>query len=288
LSKWRYYQNLPTQTMIRLILAAAFILLSLQVYSQTIVLKGTVLHGDKPIPYVNIGIKKKGIGTAATIDGSFTLKLQDSSLTDTLTFSAVGFQEISLPIKTIVERNQKEFILTEKTTSLKEVVVTNRKTRIKKFGTTSRNPFVHGTSQARNPNDISELARFIKLNNKPSDILSISLYLISNKIDSANIRINFYENLGYDPGERIVEKSIIKRLPLNKGWVTLDLENYNIVINKDFFIGFEYLPDPSHKGEFLFTYGGDIGGFHHNRKVSLGKWEKGIGAQLAAYVTVRQ
>ncbi|MBC5775199.1 carboxypeptidase-like regulatory domain-containing protein [Pontibacter sp. KCTC 32443] len=274
--------------MTKLILVATFIFLSFTAFSQAVVLKGTVLSGKEAIPYVNIGIKQKGIGTAATAEGKFTLQLAEAYLNDTLTFSAVGYQELSVPVKTIVEKNLSEFTLTEKTTSLREVVVTNRKPKIKKFGITFRNPFVHGTSQARDPNDISELAKLIKLNKKPSDILSVSLYLRSDKIASANMRINFYENANGDPGERMVEESIIKRLPLNKGWVTIDLEDYNITVDKDFFIAFEYLPDPRHKGEFMFTYGGDLGGSHHTRKASLGKWEKGIGAQLAAYVTVRQ
>ncbi|MEJ8757375.1 carboxypeptidase-like regulatory domain-containing protein [Pontibacter sp. H259] len=274
--------------MLKAILASTFILLSFTAIGQSVSIKGLVKAGKEPIPYVNIGIKQKGIGAAATEEGRFTLTLPGNHLQDTLTFSAVGYQELSVPFQVILATNQQEFILTEKATSLKEVVVTNRKTKIRKIGITSRNPFVHGTSQARDPNDIAELGKFFKLNDKPSDLLAVSLYLRSEKIDSATMRINFYENAKGDPGERLVEKSIIKRLPMRKGWVTIDLADYAIVVDKDFFIGFEYLPDPSHKGEFMFTYGGDIGGFHHNRKASLGKWEKGTGVQLASYITVRQ
>jgi hypothetical protein len=274
--------------MIRLIFAAVFLLQAFTCYSQTIVLKGTVLNGKEPIPYVNIGIKKKGIGTAATAAGTFKLSLQQASLSDTLTFSAVGFNELSVPVKTIVDSRKTEFGLTEKTTDLREVVVRSKAAKIKKFGTTSRNPFIYGTSQAQNANDISELGKFINLNNKPSDILSATLYLISNKIDSANMRINFYRNADGMPGERIIEKSIIKRLPMKQGWVTINLEDHNITVDKDFFIGFEYLPDPNHKELHLFSFGGAFGGNHFMRKVSLGEWQKGIGARQAAYVTVRQ
>lgn len=271
----------------KLILALAFILLSFSAYCQDVIIKGIVLSGKEPLPYVNIGIKKKGIGTAATAEGKFALKLQDASLHDTLTFSVVGYNELSVPVKTIVETGVDKFILTEKTTSLREIVVRGR-TKVKKIGTTSRNPFVHGTSQARDSNDISELAKFININGKSSDILSASMYLFSSKIDSATMRINFYKNHNGNPGERIIEKSIIKRLPLKEGWVTINLEDYNLIVDEDFFIGFEYLPDPGHKELYLFTFGGAMGGSHHTRKVSLGEWEKGIGARQAAYVTVRQ
>ena len=274
--------------MTRLILAAVFTLLSLTAYSQTIVLEGKVLHDKEPIPYVNIGIKKKGTGTAATAEGSFTLNLQSTSLTDTLTFSAVGFNELSVPVKTIVEGRLSEFALTEKTTSLKEVVVSSKAPKIKKFGTTTQNPFLHGNAQSRDSKDISELAKFINLNNKPSDVLSATLYLRSNKIDSASMRINFYENTKGLPGKRIIEKSIIKRLPMDKGWVTINLEDYNITVEEDFFIGFEYLPDPDYKEKTLFTYGAAFGGSLYSRDISLGEWQKFSFGRLAAYVTIRQ
>ncbi|MBB6611109.1 carboxypeptidase-like regulatory domain-containing protein [Pontibacter sp. Tf4] len=272
----------------RFILAAAFALSAITAFGQTIVLKGNVLHGKEPIPYVNIGIKKKGIGTAATINGTFTLSLPQTSLTDTLTFSAVGFNELSVPIKTIVNDRLAEFKLTEKTTSLREVVVKSKSAKIKKFGTTLRHPFIYGVSHNSDTNDISEFAKLIEINNKPSDVLSTSLYLTSSKIDSANMRINFYRNVDGMPGERIAEKSIIKRLPLKEGWVTVNLQDYNITVDEDFFIGFEYLPDPSHKEKYLFAFGAVFGGSYFTRKVSLGEWNKGVGGKLSAYVTVRQ
>ncbi|NDK56187.1 hypothetical protein [Pontibacter fetidus] len=102
------------------------------------------------------------------------------------------------------------------------------------------------------------------------------------------MRINFYENVNGLPGKRIVEKSIIKRLPMTEGWVTVNLENYSITVDEDFFVGFEYLPEPSHPGKFLFAFGAAFGGSYFARKVSLGEWNKGVGGRISTYVTVRQ
>lgn len=200
----------------------------------------------------------------------------------------VRFNELSVPVKTIVERNQKEFILTEKTSRLREVVVSSKAPKIRKFGTTSQNPFLHGNAQSRDSNDISELATFINLNKKPSYILSATLYLRSNKIDSVSMRINFYESTKGMPGNRIIEKSIIKSLPMDKGWVTINLEEYNITVGDDFYIGFECLPDPGHREKILFTYGAAFGGSLYSRSISLGEWQKFSFGRLAAYVAVRQ
>ncbi|MFT2008735.1 carboxypeptidase-like regulatory domain-containing protein [Pontibacter sp. 13R65] len=258
--------------------------------SQSLTISGIVKNSktDEPIPYVNIGIRKKNIGTAADLSGRFRLTINDENRKDTITFSGVGFEELSLSIDAILSDRQTEFFLNEKATSLQEVVVTNRARKIRKVGTISRNPLVTGTAQTRNSNDISELANLIKLNQTPSELLSATLYLKSLKIDSASFRINFLDSVDGEPGDRIVEKSIIRRLPLTSGWVTVDLEQYNIVIEKDFFISFEYLPDPNYNEKFLFYYGGALGGNYYSRNVSLGNWKKGNGARIAAYVTVRQ
>lgn len=85
-----------------------------------------------------------------------------------------------------------------------------------------------------------------------------------------------------------MEKSIIQRLPLHKGWVKVDLQPYAIFVEGDFYIGFEYLPDSRQTEKFLFFYGAVLGGQLFARNVSLGEWRSTAGDQLPAYVTVRQ
>lgn len=50
---------------------------------------------------MNIGIKKKGVGTAADADGNFKLRLEDAFRQDTLTFSDIGYQGLSDPFATL-------------------------------------------------------------------------------------------------------------------------------------------------------------------------------------------
>ncbi|MBF9252973.1 carboxypeptidase-like regulatory domain-containing protein [Pontibacter sp. 172403-2] len=258
-------------------------------HAQTPTIQGVVRSESKEaIPFVNIGIKKKGVGAAADANGNFTLKLGNEFLDDTLTFSAIGYQELSMPVKAIVMDKTREFILEEKSTALREVLVLSKKPEIRKLGVKYKLPFIMGTAQTRNNNDISELAQLINIDGKSAELLSASVYLKSTKADSATFRINFYKNAGGQPGQRLVEKSIIKRLPLSNGWVAVDLQPYGIFVADDFFIGFEYLPDSRNTEKFLFFYGAVLGGSIYARNVSLGEWRTTAGGRLSAYVTVRQ
>ncbi len=281
---------MPQNPFTRLTLTGLFLFIASLSFAQTLTLKGMVKSAaqQEAIPYVNIGIKKKNIGTASKLYGTFSLTLKEENRQDTLTFSAVGYQEVSLPIAVILANQTSEFFLSEKTTALQEVVIRSKTPKTRKFGTTSRNPFLYGSAETVHSDDISELAKHIGLNNKPSEILSATVYLRSVKRDSATFRINLYKPEAGMPGERLIEKSIIKRLPLNQGWVTIPLEPYGIVVEDDFFLGIEYLPEHSQYEKYIFTYGAALGGSGYTRKASLGDWEKFVGARLAAYVTVRQ
>ena len=67
--------------------------------------KGTVLDADtkETLPFVNIGIVNKGVGTVSNFDGKFYLEINkaDFSNTDVLQFSSVGHKTIRLKISEV-------------------------------------------------------------------------------------------------------------------------------------------------------------------------------------------
>ncbi len=272
------------------LLTFLLVLISAVSHGQILQLKGTLKTAtqQEAIPYANIGIKKKNIGTATRPDGSFTLNLKEENRHDTLTFSAIGYTELSLPISAILSGNISKFELTEKSTALREVVINSKVPKTKKIGTTTRTPLVYGSAETVHSDDISELAKYINLNGKASELVSATVYLRSIKLDSATFRINLYRDVAGMPGERLVEKTIIKRLSLTQGWVTVPLEQYGLVVDENFYLGVEYLPEYSNHEKYIFIYGAALGGSVYARKVSLGDWERGVGGRIAAYVTVRQ
>src|SRR6267142_1827990 len=64
-----------------------------------IILSGSVIEGrtGKPIPFVNIGIVEKNIGTLSDPDGSFELTIPAQYVHDSVIFSSLGFNKRIIP-----------------------------------------------------------------------------------------------------------------------------------------------------------------------------------------------
>lgn len=265
------------------------LLLSCMAQAQNLRLQGSVRSGatGEPLPYVNIGIRNKNLGTATDAQGKFILTLPRERAQDTLTFSAIGYKELSVPVAELAQQGQLELTLHEKPQQLQEVVVKSRKLRVRKLGVTGRLPMVWGNPEDTQDRDVYEFANLIQVKERPTDLLSAHFYLSSHKLDSVLFRINFYKNNNGVPGERLVEQSIVQQLSARQGWVQIDLRPYNIVLQEDFFLGIEYLP-ASGTDRLALLLGAKLGGNSYSRKSSLGKWDKFSGASLSGYVTVQQ
>lgn len=172
-------------------------------------IKGIVSDGEvqSPLSYVNIGIKNKNIGTSSAQDGTFTLIIPSQHISDTLTFSIVGYTEYSIPIKSI---NQSSFYLSPKRTELSTVTVRAKALVEKKFGIKNEKALIHFTDGSTNQNDIFEITQLIRLDTTFSKVTSVNLLINQARKDSATFRINFYRSDSESPGERIIEKSIVQ------------------------------------------------------------------------------
>ncbi|HEX4959099.1 MAG TPA: carboxypeptidase-like regulatory domain-containing protein [Lacibacter sp.] len=252
-----------------------------------IYVNGRVLQtSQQAISYVNIGIKGKNKGTVANEKGEFSLSLTAELINDTLTFSCIGFEELNLPVQQIIKEKTSVFYLKEKMLGLKEIIISTRKPEIKKIGTKSTNPLLWGDATSKDGKDIVEMGRFIEIK-KASEIQKLNIYLKGISNNSATFRINFYAVKDEMPGERIIEKNILCKKDLSKGWLEIDLTEYNLFFEQDFVVAIEFLPEKDSKG-YSFSYGGQMGGSTFTRTSSLGTWKKLKGASLSMYLTVKQ
>ncbi len=249
---------------------------------------GIVMQSDSTkLSYVNIGIKLKNVGTVTDKDGHFQLQFPEQFLNDTLTFSYVGLEELNVPVRLLISSSDNIFVLKPQIMQLLEVIVSGKQLKQKSIGTKSHNPFLSGTAESKDNNDIIEFAKFINVRNKVSRVESVSIYILGVNIDTATFRINFYDVKEGLPDKKIVDKTIIERKGVKRGWLNINLLKENIVVNKDFFVGFEFLPEQKFS-RYSLSYGGQLGGSYVVRKSSLGNWGKGAGASLSSYVTVQQ
>ena len=70
-------------------------LLSFTVLNAQHILQGRIIDAftKEPLPFVNIGVLKKELGTVSNEDGFFFLEVPDLFAKETLRFSMIGFDE---------------------------------------------------------------------------------------------------------------------------------------------------------------------------------------------------
>jgi hypothetical protein len=73
--------------------------------AQHLTIKGNIidLKNDEPVPFCNISVVGKALGTMSNNDGNYTLKVPAKYLSDTLRFSCLGFLAFDIPIANITD-----------------------------------------------------------------------------------------------------------------------------------------------------------------------------------------
>jgi len=224
-----------------LVLTSITLILNSSSFAQSIISGKVKNKQSETIPYANIGMKRGKVGTVIMDDGRFSILIPDSLLNDSLTFSSIGFKDKSYLISSLKNKTSVDIILEEKIISLSEVKITNKKLKQYKLGITGRTPMLSIPTKSYQKTDIMEQARLIHLK-KPARILNANIYVISESSKEVNIRLNFYAFENGLPGNRLIEKSIIRNAKVSKGWFSLDLKDESIYIDEDFVVAFEYLP----------------------------------------------
>ena len=121
------------QTKLSLKFIFFLLLISNMCFSQNLILKGTVkATNNKNLAYVNIGIKNKNIGTISNKNGHFSIRINEENKSDSLSFSYLGYKQLTIKISDIVKKNISKFILNQELFSLDEVSIISKKTQEKK------------------------------------------------------------------------------------------------------------------------------------------------------------
>jgi hypothetical protein len=230
------------------------------------------------LTYVNIGILNKNIGTVSDHKGQFELTIPDSLLNDTLSFSHVGFEHIHIRILDLLEQNGIQIRLKMKDLLLDEISIHAKEPKEKKYGTRGHSPFLSVPAYINN--DIYEIAFLVEPKKTPLQIQKLNLFVKYSSIDSCLFRINIYDNSSGFPGEKINTENILIRTKITQSdWTVVDLSQRNLVLDHDFFISVEFLPDFKNNEIFQISYGAKLikGGKTYFRKSSLGKWTSFFG-----------
>jgi len=250
------------------------LLLSSAAYSQEIY-KGNIIdkNSKETLPYINIGVIGKNIGTVSNDMGDFQIELNEKYDNDTLKFSSIGYKSLIFEVSNFkkIILNNPSVQLEEAITELKEVVVSSRKLKEKILGnkTTSKKIRLGFTSN----NLGNEIGIKIKIKKSPTYIEDFNFCIVRNEYDSIKLRLNFYDLKNGLPNKNILKENIIITSQIKDGKLTVDLRDYDIVVYGDFFVSLEWIENLGDESGLTFS-AGFLGSPIIFRSTSQDYWQK--------------
>ncbi|WP_339708944.1 carboxypeptidase-like regulatory domain-containing protein [uncultured Kriegella sp.] len=195
-------------------------------------------ENDAPLPYVNIGIAHKAIGTVSDKNGFFSLSLNDNATQkDSVTFSYVGFRTKKYATS---ELNNKHniILLHPESVELNEVVVssTKIKRKPKKIGRSSKGlGLTHMNFYSYNEKDVDDrLSKEVGMKFKIKSschIKDLNFKITSNDFTSLKFRLNFYKIIDGLPSNLLINKNVVFEVKNNFiGWFKVNLEPHEIYL----------------------------------------------------------
>jgi len=244
-----------------------------------------------PLPYANIGLYEKNVGTLSDPDGTFEITLPASSGNDSLIFSAVGYEIKKIAISGLkLSKSHSNIRLTPIAILLDEVTVSDKKlkSKIMRLGWM-------GGKDGILPLDTvmggGAVALLVEAPRAPFYIEKLQLRLMYNSKDTIKFRFHVYEfdSINRKPGKDLLNREIILTEQKKFGWLRFDLAHENIMVDKrKICIGFEWIDDRQYrmgminglrqwelwkkeqfalgnkKVEFMSPKSGDVGGYKYH------------------------
>lgn len=220
---------------------------------------------SRPVPYANIGIPNTPVGTISNGDGTFHLEIPAKYKSDTVLFSALGFERVSFAISGFGRNENLRITLREQATMLKHVTVTSAKQKAVRAADLGQRFSNVGSIYLDSMAAGSAMALLIE--NKPPSYFPdlVTPYYISraklrisyNNLDLFKIRIRF---LSVDsstglPAKDLLDESIVMSSRMRKGWLNFDLEKYRVRIHQPrFFVVFEWILEDEDRTVLLDQY----------------------------------
>jgi CubicO group peptidase (beta-lactamase class C family) len=210
-------------------------------------LNGYIMDGtnNRPIPYVNIGIEDKTLGTASKEDGYFELDIPREFSSLELTFSALGYEKIRIPIIELHNDQDRNIVLYEKVERLSGITLMADAPKLKMAGNKNLGMFTSG-AYIGGGNPGASLITKIKVPSDYNKVQKVKIHMRDNpkrKEFKLRLRLLEFDEEQGTPGTDILNKSIIVTSHMVKGWITFDLTGRGIIVEKDFLVGIEWIEE---------------------------------------------
>jgi hypothetical protein len=207
------------------------------------VIKGRVSDAKtgQPLPFVNIGVVGKALGTVTNEQGQYQLTFQESLAADTVRISYLGYRALKVPLRQLSALPN--ILLSLSPVSLAEVQVSakNAFRRVRTLGFTGNSETATLTINSKDLG--AEIGTVINLKHKPTKVLTTNFNVAYNRVGKFTFRVNLYR-LGTDgkpTDEKLLRREIVVNTEVTKGPITIDLTPDKLILDEDFFLAVEWV-----------------------------------------------
>ncbi len=260
-------------------LSICLILIACGLNAQT--LKGTLKDAatGEALPFVNLGLLNKNIGTVSDDNGSFYLTAPSATATHTVRISTTGNRTKNISILDLQKQLKADpiVLLEEEATQLEELVITNEKPEeeaVLKEDIMGNLTKSQRTSVGFTSNKLgNEIGMMMKIKVSPMTLKTFSASLTSVKNPKLKMRLNFYSIKDGMPDKLIIKENIIVTPPPGSTVMEVDLTPYNIVVDTHFFVSLEWIESSKKAVTFSADFS-ETAIPMMIRETSQGNWEK--------------
>ncbi|MGA9239298.1 carboxypeptidase-like regulatory domain-containing protein [Robiginitalea sp.] len=227
-----------------------FLLLSPSLEAQLAFL-GQVVDAEtgKPIPFVNIGVVNRGIGTVSNEEGDFLLQFRRHEVQpgDILRISSLGYVPTEVPLSRLKQSTQ-EFIFRLQPTAidLDEVIVSTAELFEVEEEVGYPNLAGQGIGYWKDSIALGgELGSRIRVDKGLRRLKALFFQVMDNPSDSIQLRVNIYDvnKKRALPGQNLnsTGRSILYTLRYGEVFTLIDLNPFDIWVRDDFIVTLELL-----------------------------------------------
>lgn len=161
------------------------------------------------LPYVNIGVLNKEIGTVSDREGSFDFRLTESNVNDTIRISMIGYKPKILTVDNLLNKKGNIAInLEEEISELNEVVVTARKWKKKTLGNKTKSTFIGHLFYYEQLG--KEMGIRMNVGRRPMFVDDFNFHISYNRFSAKSFfRLNMYKIVNGKPSDNILKRNII-------------------------------------------------------------------------------
>jgi len=235
---------------------------------------------------VNIGIINKNIGTVSNLDGNFKILMEEKFHNDSLKFSSIGYESKTFLIADFIKQKNHDIQLDEVVYQLSEVKITSKKYKLKRVG----DRLGYGIAGSYGVDQLGhEFGIKVELKGKESILQDFNFFIAGNQCDTLLFRLNIYSIKDSLPDKNLLMENIFVKTAIKKGYVKVDLQDFNICLKEDFVITLEWIKEYDNKDCIYFRFRPGFSTVSVFGKVtSQGTWKETKKYGIEFYVTLKQ